>query len=86
MDFDGIFVNEKLYWDLDQADFRPLVSFDLATETFGKVDQPNVYNSFTILGALEGNLCLICENFHSYSCEVWVMEENCDSRASWNKK
>ena len=67
------------------ADFRPIISFDLATETFGEVDRPNVDYSFTNLGTLEGKLCLIYDIYLSDSKEVWFTKKNGESRASWTK-
>ena len=70
---DGVFANGKLGSNL--ADFRPIISFDLATETFGEVDRPNVDYSFTNLGTLEGKLCLMYDIYRSDSKEVWFCGE-----------
>ncbi|KAK6156410.1 hypothetical protein DH2020_010658 [Rehmannia glutinosa] len=75
----GKFVSGKLHWPrkfgLNNCGWD-IVSFDLKTEVYGIVEQPNYREGkyHRSLGVLEGCLCVLCD-FKKIGVDVWVMKE-----------
>lgn len=85
----GVLANGVLHWVLPpriEMDGRNMiVGFDLGTEEFLEVQQPetNDQNFLLDLGVLEGCLCMIC-NYNQVNVDVWIMKEY-GSKESWTR-
>ncbi|XP_076924714.1 F-box protein CPR1-like [Bidens hawaiensis] len=85
----GVFVNGSVHWLVNQMPFPYkdylIYAFDLATQSFHTVPQPQYPNNITAtdLGILEGRLCVICIH-EVYNADIWVMGEY-DVKESWSK-
>ncbi|XP_076917578.1 F-box protein CPR1-like [Bidens hawaiensis] len=62
-----------------------IYAFDLASQSFHTVPQPQYPNSYRAidLGILEGSLCVVCTD-EKNSVDVWVMREY-GIKKSWSK-
>ncbi|XP_027116772.1 F-box/kelch-repeat protein At3g23880-like [Coffea arabica] len=83
---DGTFVNGKLHWSLEAEAGGDIVSLDLTTETYGRIEKPEQMKKPEIkcdedseslfepvLEVYQEKLCLLCsvDNGHT---DVWMME------------
>ncbi|CAN0890787.1 F-box protein CPR1 [Linum grandiflorum] len=87
----GVLVGSALHWMLPQ---RPtlglkdyIVSFDFVAEQFVEISQPVYENremSYEVdVGALDGNLCAMC-NYDHVCVDLWVMKEY-GVKESWTR-
>ncbi|CAA0821223.1 Unknown protein [Striga hermonthica] len=69
------FVGGKLHWGKKVGLNWEIVSFDLATETLGKVEPPSGFEGFfsASLGILGGCLCVL-RDFREMNLDVWVLQ------------
>lgn len=90
-DDSGKFASGSLHWAAsgDMRSGSPdswlIVAFNLATENYVEIAQPNFGNSEhdLTLGVLGESLCILC-NYGRTIMDVWVMKEYC-VRESWTK-
>ncbi|KAK6156411.1 hypothetical protein DH2020_010659 [Rehmannia glutinosa] len=84
----GKLVSGKLHWER-KSDLNnriwDIVSFDLKSEVYGIVDQPNYREGkyHPSLGVLGGCICVLCD-YKKICVDVWVMKEY-GVRESWVK-
>ncbi|GER28305.1 F-box family protein [Striga asiatica] len=80
------FVGGKLHWGKKAGLNWEIVSFDLATETLGKVELPFGFEGFfpTSLGILGGCLCVL-RDFREMNLDVWVLKHYGVVGDSWVK-
>ncbi|OIT37269.1 f-box protein cpr30 [Nicotiana attenuata] len=73
------------FYEYDDGNSCNIISFDLARETWGKVEQPNYgKGEFDLmLGVLGSDLAVLC-NYEGSHSDVWVMKDY-GVKASWTK-
>ncbi|CAN1337207.1 F-box protein CPR1 [Linum perenne] len=87
----GVLAGSALHWVLPQRATLGLkdyiVSFDFVSEKFAEITQPDYENrdmGYEVdVGALEGNLCAIC-NYDHVRVDLWVMKEY-GVKESWTR-
>lgn len=82
--YNGVFVNGKLHWAVYEGVCGSIVSLDLATESYGMVEEPMYEKGTTKLGVFEECLCLLIFKSTPAQAEVWVMKEY-GVKESWTK-
>lgn len=87
----GVFAGNALHWVMphwpELGLKNSIIAFDIVTETFRDVPQPDYVNNklkFQVdAGVLEGRLCVMCNYGHEY-VDLWIMEKY-GVKESWSK-
>ncbi|CAI9117837.1 OLC1v1019322C1 [Oldenlandia corymbosa var. corymbosa] len=80
----AIFLNGKFHWTLEKKRSGKIVTMDLATETYGTIDEPKNGKGPGKLGIFEGCLCILANNKHLGHSEFFIMKEY-GVKESWTK-